>query len=409
MKSIALLLIGIAPCVVCPTLEAATSGHTQVRFRLSYGLTRFGDVDVELFDQEKPVRVSNFLHYVNVGAYEGTFLHRCIPNFVLQGGSGTVGNVYSSGDFEAVTVIPKFAPITNEFLVGPRYHNSFGTLAMAKLGGDPNSATSSWFFNLADNGSILDRDNGGFTVFGRITAGTTVLQTFNTFSSNNAILTLSDDFHVHQCPWVYLYPGSSPIAFDALPVGFFGLDCPRYNDLFAVQIIQLNSGDTSLPTAQILQPAAGAQVTTDSITVSGTAADNRGLAAVWLYLNEGPRQLAQGTASWSLLLTDLTVGTNVLDVESVDASGNHSLLQRRTFVRVVPRPQLTIASLGSATFCLHLEGAPNATHRLEWTATIPTTNWQPLIGLTTDATGAADYADTPPANESHRFYRAVCP
>lgn len=40
---------------------------------------------------------------------------------------------------------------------------------MAKLGSDPNSATSQWFINLADNSAILDaRNNGGFTVFGRV-------------------------------------------------------------------------------------------------------------------------------------------------------------------------------------------------------------------------------------------------
>ncbi len=402
-------LIGVAACVICPSLPAATSSHTHVRFRLSYGLTPFGDVDVELFDQEKPVTVTNFLRYVRAGAYEGTFLHRCIPNYVLQGGAGTVGNVYSSKNFEAVTVVPKFPPITNEFLVGPRYHNFAGTLAMAKLEGDPNSATSSWFFNLGDNSSFLDRDNGGFTVFGKVTAGANVLATFNTFSSNNAIITMSDDFHVFQCPLDYLYPGSNAVAFDALPVGFFGLDCPRYYDLFAVQVIQLDSGDTSLPTVAVSQPAAGVQVMTDRITVTGTAADIRGLSAVWLYHNEGPRQLAQGTTSWSLFLTNLTVGTNVLDVESVDTSGNHSLLQRRTFVRAAPPPHLAVSFQDTGTFWLHLEGEPNTTHRLQWTANIPTTTWQSLIDLSTDAAGVAEYADTPPGAESHRFYRAVCP
>jgi cyclophilin family peptidyl-prolyl cis-trans isomerase len=59
-------------------------------------------------------------------------------------------------------------PIQNEF--SPLRSNVRGTIAMAKSDGDPDSATSEWFFNLADNGGVppdgLDFQNGGFTVFG---------------------------------------------------------------------------------------------------------------------------------------------------------------------------------------------------------------------------------------------------
>jgi peptidyl-prolyl cis-trans isomerase A (cyclophilin A) len=96
---------------------------------------------------------------VNSGAYEGTIIHRKVNSFVIQGG----GFYYdpASSDIAAISVGPA---IVNEF----SRSNTRGTIAMAKLGGDPNSATSQWFVNLGDNSANLDSQNGGFTVFGKV-------------------------------------------------------------------------------------------------------------------------------------------------------------------------------------------------------------------------------------------------
>ncbi len=140
-------------------LAMPTHSHaTTVRMQ-----TALGAIDVVLFDSAAPFTVANFLNYMKSGAYNSSFFHRSVPGFIIQGGGYTY-----DGTLNTVVTIPKSAPVKNEFSASRS--NLRGTIAMAKLGGDPNSATSEWFINLADNSANLDSQNGGFTVFGQVTA-----------------------------------------------------------------------------------------------------------------------------------------------------------------------------------------------------------------------------------------------
>jgi cyclophilin family peptidyl-prolyl cis-trans isomerase len=120
--------------------------------------TVMGNFQVNLFDNATPATVTNFLNYVNNGAYTNSVFHRSVPNFIVQGG----GFSYDQGP--NMEGIPTNPAVINE----PEYSNVRGTISMAKLGGNPNSATNQWFFNLANNSANLDAQNGGFTVFGQV-------------------------------------------------------------------------------------------------------------------------------------------------------------------------------------------------------------------------------------------------
>ena len=124
---------------------------------------------VELFDKDgissrtTPQTVANFLGYVNDGSYRSSIIHRSIANFVVQGGGFTAPTVASDQPGSDPATIPSRDPVVNE----PGNSNLRGTIAMAKLGGQPDSATNQWYVNLGDN-SRLDGVDGGFTVFGRV-------------------------------------------------------------------------------------------------------------------------------------------------------------------------------------------------------------------------------------------------
>jgi peptidyl-prolyl cis-trans isomerase A (cyclophilin A) len=132
---------------------AQVQAGTIVRVR-----TTMGDYSIELLDEITPVTVQNFLNYVNRGAYDGTYLHRVEDGFVVQGGA------YRFVPFGDVVDVIQDPPIVNEFNLS----NTRGTVAFAKLPGNPNSATNQWFVNLGDNSAELDLQNEGFTVFGNV-------------------------------------------------------------------------------------------------------------------------------------------------------------------------------------------------------------------------------------------------
>ncbi len=136
--------------------------------------TSLGVMNFTLDGETAPITVANFLRYVDEGRYfihdnttnqqASLFFHRSVPGFVIQSG-GFMGTVHPNGSGNLLaSQVPAFAPIQNE----PVISNRRATIAMAKLGGDPNSATSQWFINLADNSANLDFQNGGFSVFGRV-------------------------------------------------------------------------------------------------------------------------------------------------------------------------------------------------------------------------------------------------
>lgn len=142
----------------------------QVTMALSNGAGVNGNIVITLNPTASPITVMNFLAYVNAGFYDGTVFHRHLPNFILQGGGWA-----APLNIQPFPPSPKPTnpPITLEDLNG--LSNERWTVAMARTA-DPNSATSQFFINLANNTSLDGTQNRlGYAVFGTITAGTNVI------------------------------------------------------------------------------------------------------------------------------------------------------------------------------------------------------------------------------------------
>ena len=129
--------------------------------------TSKGDIQIELFAEQAPTTVANFINYANSGFYDGTIFHRVISHFMIQGG-GFTPEMEKKATGE---------PITNEADNG--LSNRRGTIAMARTS-DPHSATAQFFINVQDNMNLDHTGQSnprewGYAVFGRVTSGMEVV------------------------------------------------------------------------------------------------------------------------------------------------------------------------------------------------------------------------------------------
>ncbi len=149
-----------AACV-CAALTAKLAPMPKPNVEI---VTNVGSMTVELWPEQAPQTVENFLKLVDGGFYEGTIFHRVIAGFMIQCGGYEADMTYREAPNKVV----------NESANGAR--NLRWTVAMARHA-HPDSADSQFYINLGDN-PHLDAQEGvpGYTVFGRLIAGRDVAE-----------------------------------------------------------------------------------------------------------------------------------------------------------------------------------------------------------------------------------------
>ncbi len=130
--------------------------------------TPAGIIVVELYQLQAPRTVANFISLAQSGFYANLTWHRIVKGFVIQTGDPNTrnggGDRYSWGNGGSSQTVPLE-------IVGS-LHNNAGYLGMARSS-DPNSGSSQFYINLADNHSL----DGGYTVFGKVISGMDVALT----------------------------------------------------------------------------------------------------------------------------------------------------------------------------------------------------------------------------------------
>ena len=172
---LALALLLLAPAALAEESGCPETGDNPTNPTVSL-TTPLGEICVELFEDTAPGHVENFLWYLDHEAIGGSFFHRSVPGFIIQGGGfRAVAQEHQSIPAREGVVVEnepcELDMVTNDLPSVPicsTRGNERGTLALAKLADDPDSGTTGWFINLADNRPNLDNQNGGFTVFGQV-------------------------------------------------------------------------------------------------------------------------------------------------------------------------------------------------------------------------------------------------
>ena len=138
--------------------------------------TSKGDITIELYENEAPRTVKNFLSYVSEGFYNNLIFHRVIKDFMIQGGGM---------DSEMRQKDPK-PPIKNEARRG--LGNNRGTIAMARTN-VVDSATAQFFINVKDNDFLNHTDKTargfGYAVFGEVIKGMDVVDSIARVKTGN--------------------------------------------------------------------------------------------------------------------------------------------------------------------------------------------------------------------------------
>jgi cyclophilin family peptidyl-prolyl cis-trans isomerase len=144
-----------------PVMSQSGSGIFYAQLSTSQGA-----IEVELYNNSAPKTVTNFINLAESGFYNNLVWHRIVAGFVIQTGDPNTRNGGGDRAMWGQGSSGQTVPLE----INPNLHNYVGYLGMAR-GSDPNSGSSQFYINLANNTSL----DGQYTVFGKVISGMNVV------------------------------------------------------------------------------------------------------------------------------------------------------------------------------------------------------------------------------------------
>ena len=193
------------PVVACPTAAPTATGAQAILADAEQAVvkTNKGEFTMELYGDQAPIATANFVSLARCGFYDGISFHRVVSGFVIQAGDPQTKQ--NRGDFE------------NLGTGGPGYHFAIEppadglnydpyVVAMANAG-EPNTNGSQFFIDLAD---LDDRLARSYTIFGKVIAGTDVIDAIGKLPVNNPQIGVPLDPAIIDSVTVQAAPSASP-------------------------------------------------------------------------------------------------------------------------------------------------------------------------------------------------------
>lgn len=332
-----------------------------------------GNMDFILFDSATPLHVANFMGYATRGDYVNTVFHRTIAGFITQGGAFRADTAPT-----AFLAVPTQAQVTNE----PGISNVRGTVALAKLGGQPSSGTNQFFVNLANNGGNLDLQNGGFTAFGRVTApGMAVADAMATLPSGDYNVTVGGTDNVFE---------DFPFNAASAPATMNNTQAVKINSVTALPVLSytlVSNSNPSVATASIT----GTDLSLTPVALGSTILVVRATDLEGLTIEHSVTISVNGTyASWAVAEA-LPVGQDGM-LQDADTDGTTNLeewafLSSPNSGSELGKPTPSQTPTGDPTGRIHFKArklASGLTFIVQASETLESTEWVDIWNSETD-------------------------